>query len=95
MTVRELLQRVDSAELTEWMAWYRLNPCGEEVICAQIALAVAAYANAQVKKGGKQFQVSDFYIVDKMKPKRRQTELAMKDYCRNMVKMMGGEIKRG
>ena len=95
MTVRELLQRVDSAELTEWMAWYKLNPCGEEVVCAQIALAIAAYANANGKRGGKQHKVSDFYIVDQMKPKKRMSMSSMKDYCRNMVKIMGGAVKRG
>ena len=96
MTVREFLLRVSSAELTELLAWYRLNPCGDEVVCAQIALAIAVFANANTKKGAKTLKVSDFYIVDKMKPNRRMTVDQMKNWAKGFVEMAGGKvIKRG
>jgi hypothetical protein len=43
MTVRELLERCDSAELAEWMKYYELEPFGDEwektaAICETIAI---------------------------------------------------------
>jgi hypothetical protein len=45
MTVRQLLSQIDSAELTEWMAYSTLEPFGESVADYRHGIAVAALAN--------------------------------------------------
>jgi hypothetical protein len=45
MTVRELLARTDSAELTEWRAYYAIEPFGELIADQRHGIAVAALAN--------------------------------------------------
>ena len=45
MTVRQLLAQIDSAELTEWMAYSTLEPFGESVADYRHGIAVAALAN--------------------------------------------------
>jgi len=95
MTVKELLRRVDSAELTEWMAWYRLNPCGDEVVCAQIALAIAVFVNANLKKGSSPAKLSDFYIVDRIKPRKKMTPSQVGAWAMGFVQSVGGVVKRG
>lgn len=69
MTVRELLAQTDSRELSEWMAYYRLEPWGCEVedLRAGIIASTIANANRDPKKQRKPFQPSDF-IPDRIKP---------------------------
>jgi hypothetical protein len=45
MTVRELLARTDSAELTEWKAYYAIEPFGELVADQRHGLATSVLAN--------------------------------------------------
>ena len=45
MTVRQLLSQIDSAELSEWMAYSTLEPFGESVADYRHGIAVAALAN--------------------------------------------------
>jgi hypothetical protein len=45
MTVRQLLQQIDSQELTEWMAYSTIEPFGESVADYRHGIAVAALAN--------------------------------------------------
>jgi len=51
MTVGELLSRISSRELTEWMAFYRLEPWGAEVDDQRAALVAATVANTWRAKG--------------------------------------------
>ena len=44
-TVRQLLQEIDSAELTEWHAFYRLEPFGSLIEDERHGVAVATLAN--------------------------------------------------
>jgi len=52
MPVSELLERVDSAELTEWLAFYRLEPwgCEREDWRAALVSATAANYSGNAKK---------------------------------------------
>ena len=43
--MRQLLSQIDSAELTEWMAYSTLEPFGESVADYRHGIAVAALAN--------------------------------------------------
>lgn len=44
-TVRELLQRIDSEELTLWHAYYNLEPWGEERADIRAAIVASTTAN--------------------------------------------------
>jgi hypothetical protein len=45
MTVAELLQRISSRELSEWMAYYRLEPFGDERGDLQAGIVASAVYN--------------------------------------------------
>lgn len=45
MTVRQLLAQIDSAELTEWMAFAGIEPFGEVAADQRHGLAVSVLAN--------------------------------------------------
>lgn len=45
MTVRQLLSEIDSAELTEWQAYYQLEPFGSLVDDERHGVAVSTLAN--------------------------------------------------
>ncbi len=59
MTVKEMLQRIDSTELAEWMAYYGLEPFGQEREALHAGIIAATVANANAAKG-KTYQPSDF-----------------------------------
>lgn len=62
MTVGEMLTRMSSRELSEWMAYANLEPFGEERadLRAGIVASVIANANRDPKRQPKAFQPSDF-----------------------------------
>jgi hypothetical protein len=62
MPVGELLRRTTSRELTEWMAFYELEPFGPERgdLRAGIVAATVANANRDPKKVKKAFEPQDF-----------------------------------
>jgi hypothetical protein len=45
MTVRELLVRIDSRELTEWMIYYDMEPWGTEIEDWRAGLIASTVAN--------------------------------------------------
>lgn len=59
MTVRELLARIDSLELSEWMQFYTLDPWGTQRDDLQAGIIASTIANANSSKG-KAFQPMDF-----------------------------------
>ena len=60
MTVRELLARVDSRELSEWMAYYQLDPFGNVREDLHAGIVASTIANVNRGKNDKAFQPSDF-----------------------------------
>jgi len=60
MTVRELLARIDSRELSEWMAYYELNPFGSVRDDLQAGIVASTIANVNRGKNDKSFTPSDF-----------------------------------
>ena len=83
MTVRELLARIDSRELSEWMTYYLEDPFGSERDDLQAGIIASTVANANTGKG-KAFQPQDFmpYIKEK-----EQTT----DDMRTILNMMAGK----
>ena len=79
MTVRELLARIDSRELSEWMVYYRLEPWGTEVDDwrAGMIASVIANVNRDPKKQNKPFQPTDFMPRRAPVEDREQTEEEM------------------
>jgi hypothetical protein len=62
MTVSRLLAETTSAELTEWMAFYQLEPFGPERgdLQAGIVAATVANVNRDAKKQKKPYSAQDF-----------------------------------
>lgn len=60
MTVRELLARIDSKELSEWMAYYEVNPFGSVRDDLQAGIVASTIANVNRGKNDKSFTPSDF-----------------------------------
>ena len=60
MTVRELLARIDSKELSEWMAYYEVNPFGSVRDDLQAGIIASTIANVNRGKNDKSFTPSDF-----------------------------------
>lgn len=59
MTVRELLERIDSRELAEWMAYAELEPFGPIVDDERYAQSMALAANiAGAKTRADQFRLA-------------------------------------
>ena len=68
MPVRELLARTGSDELTEWMAFYQLEPFGDFRADLRSAIIASTLANAHRSKEGKPFTPEDFKpFVDKQR----------------------------
>lgn len=59
-TVRELLARIESRELSEWMEFYRVEPFGQEADWLGSAIVASTVANVNRGKGKKAFEVDDF-----------------------------------
>jgi len=89
MTVRELLERIDSAELTEWQAFFKISPFGAFVDDYRSALLCAIIANSNSKK---KFKPEDFMLT----PKRtaRPDPMAQLAWAENLVRMTGGTDTR-
>ncbi|WP_254509890.1 phage tail assembly protein T [Anatilimnocola floriformis] len=75
MTVEELLDRISSAELSEWMADYQFEPFGNDWL--QTASICTLVGNIVGKKNGGTFKPQDFLPVKpppKPRPKRQTAE---------------------
>ena len=82
-TVKELLQRCDSRELSEWAAYHALDPIGGMRGDLQAGIISSTIANVNRGKSGKPFSPSDFMPVGK--EKEEQTEDDMKAAMMSMV----------
>ncbi|TXH06678.1 MAG: DUF4035 domain-containing protein [Rhodocyclaceae bacterium] len=60
MPVRELLARIGSDELTEWMAFYQLEPFGDFRADFRSGIVASTFANANRSKEAKPFTPGDF-----------------------------------
>jgi len=62
MTVTELLSRISSRELTEWMSFFELEPWGTEteLLGHAITSATIANVNRDTKKRPNPFTANDF-----------------------------------
>ena len=81
MTVREMLSRMDSKEFAEWMAFYNLEPFGDE--WRQAGMQCATTANCAAFRKGKAKQIEEFMPI-----KNQQREVdAAKQHARFRANM--------
>lgn len=60
MTVGELLARISSRELSEWIEYAKMEPFGEERADLRAGIIASTFANLYRKKGKKPLQPQDF-----------------------------------
>ena len=64
-----MLGRIESDELTEWMAFYQLEPFGDMRADLRSGVVAATFANANRSKNAKAFTPEDFMpYVDRPEP---------------------------
>ena len=75
MTVGELLSRISSRELTEWMAFFSLEPWGTEVEDWRAGLIASTIANVNrdPKKRRKPYEPEDFMPRRDRRPAEEQS----------------------
>jgi hypothetical protein len=59
-TVEELLARISSRELTEWMAYFAIDPFGEERADLRAGIVASTLVNVNRGKRGKAAKPRDF-----------------------------------
>jgi len=60
MTVEELLNRISSKELSEWIAFYSIEPFGEDREDLRMGILASTIANSNRGKNTKPFTPQDF-----------------------------------
>jgi len=60
MTVAELLGCISSRELTEWQAYFSVEPFGEDRADLRSAIIACVMANAWRGKNSRKFKLKDF-----------------------------------
>jgi len=76
MTVQELLSRVSSRELAEWMAFYQLEPWGTETEDWRAGLIASTVANANrdQKRRRRPYEPQDFMPRRDVRPKETEEQ---------------------
>lgn len=91
MTRAELLARVSSAELTEWMAFYAIEPFGAEAGYFGHAITASTVANANRKKGAKPAPIEDFMPKFERKQESKGPEDAI-NFAKTLTLALGGTV---
>jgi len=90
-TVKELSERIDSRELTEWIAYYSIEPFGNSVESYRDALTCATIANAGLLSSApkllktKPFHPKDFMVGGKKDTKKQTWEQQRLLMDKNMI----------
>jgi|SRR5699024_10309356 len=94
MTVRELLSRIESRELTEWAAYERVTgPLGPERADIHAGIIASTIANANRGKGGKKAKPKDF--IPKWDRPSAQSASQQLNVVKQLNQRFGGErVKR-
>jgi len=92
MTVAELLGRISSRELSEWMAFSQLEPFGAEAGYVGHAITASTVANVNRGKGQKAYEVQDF--MPTMGKKEPQTQAEMIQFAEMFTIALGGKDLR-
>ena len=90
MTRAEMLERMSSYELSEWMAFYLLEPFGIEAEYVGHAITASTVANMNRPKGRKAYTVEEFIP----RKKKKQSMDDMKQIAELMTIGLGGKDLR-
>lgn len=93
MTVAELLSRISSRELSQWIEFYQLEPLGNEASYYGSAVVASTVANVHRAKGSKAYKVEEF-LPRFGKRKESQSVDEMLQFARMMTVAMGGQDLR-
>lgn len=94
MTVRELLSRIDTAELVEWMAFYELEPFGYFRRDLEAAMIAQTIANVNRGKGKQPFKLNDFLLKFKAdEDERKQSVSEMKSILLAIAKIQNAKVR--
>lgn len=63
--MREAQLRCSPSEFTEWKAFYKLDPWGQERADMRTGMLCAMVGNALRRKGARRLKASDFYLSDR------------------------------
>jgi len=72
-TVKELLSRIDSQELSEWLAYYSIEPFGEWRADLRQAITSMIIANVNRSKKSRAYKVKEFMPFEKQQRRKQQT----------------------
>lgn len=92
MTVAELLKRISSKEITEWMAFGQLEPFGADAEFMGHAITAKTVADVHRKQGSQPYKVSDF--MPTLTKKKDQTPEEMIQVAHMITLAMGGQDLR-
>ena len=82
MTVERLLNEISSKELSEWQAFYSIEPFGEERADMRSALVATVMANAWKDKKQRAYKMKDFML--NFEPAEPQSVDSMKAILKGM-----------
>lgn len=91
-TVGELERSMTTRELTDWMAYYQLEPWCDDRRDMQIAVVAATIANANRGKNQRSYRPEDFLVVRPADRQDRPRGAGMIAAAKMWVAMMGGTI---
>lgn len=87
MTVRELLCRIDSRELTEWMAYAMIEPFGEDRADLRAGIIASTFANVHRPNSQQAYVPADFMAyVDQPVPDPEVVEAKLKMFFEGIAK---------
>ncbi len=95
MTVSEMLSRMSGRELSDWEAYYRLEPFGAERGDLQAGIVASTLINAFQRKGNKPMQPSDFLLQFSPGPRKAQDWTQMLDTVKALAASGLGTITTG
>lgn len=93
MTKAELLNRISSREISEWIAFYNIEPFGEMRADLRAALIATVMANAWRGANQSPFKITDFMLTFDNKPEQTMDE--MKQILKSFTIAAGGKIVKG
>lgn len=92
MSVNRAQLEITSAEFAEWMAYYNVEPFGEERADLRQAITTSVLANAHRGKGKAPYKTTDF--MPKFKGKVKQTVKEMSAIFKNFAQAHNAGIKK-
>jgi hypothetical protein len=92
MTRAELLARISSEELTEWLAFYAIEPFGAEAGYFGHAITASTVANVNRRKGHKAMPIEDFMPKFERPKEQEQGIEGAINFAKTLTVALGGKI---